>query len=84
MRQDFKKEEKGDTFTITFASLSEAVSAKRHLHRYDEDACTPCCCKFILRMFRRLLAFFISDVLKKSLSGTLFHQIAHGWAADHS
>ncbi|CAM6097714.1 unnamed protein product [Calypogeia fissa] len=30
---DFRKEEKGDAFTITFASIPEAISAKRHMHR---------------------------------------------------
>ncbi|KAL3695867.1 hypothetical protein R1sor_009943 [Riccia sorocarpa] len=30
---DFKKEERGDAFTITFATISEAISAQRHLHR---------------------------------------------------
>lgn len=34
MVQDFRKEEKGDSFTITFASIPEAISAKRHMHRY--------------------------------------------------
>ncbi|KAJ7563438.1 hypothetical protein O6H91_03G110100 [Diphasiastrum complanatum] len=30
---DFRKNEKGDVFTITFSNVMEAVSAKRHLHR---------------------------------------------------
>jgi hypothetical protein len=30
---DFKKEERGDAFAITFASVQEATSAKRSLHR---------------------------------------------------
>ncbi|BBN04887.1 hypothetical protein MPTK1_3g08560 [Marchantia polymorpha subsp. ruderalis] len=30
---DFRKEDRGDAFTITFASVSEAISAQRHLHR---------------------------------------------------
>lgn len=32
--QDFRKEERGGAFTITFASIPEAISAKRHMHRY--------------------------------------------------
>jgi hypothetical protein len=31
--KDFKKEERGDAFAITFASVQEATSAKRSLHR---------------------------------------------------
>jgi hypothetical protein len=30
---DFKKDEKGNAFHITFSNVSEAVSAKRSLHR---------------------------------------------------
>lgn len=42
--KDFKKEERGDAFAITFASVQEATSAKRSLHRWVPFVLLPSKC----------------------------------------